>query len=78
MTRSEELRYLCCSSNVSTAVRCGRWDEAFLRAPHGTAEMVTAFWPGNVKAGSDITVALVAGYAFLKTSRNSRLIFPYE
>jgi hypothetical protein len=32
--------------------------------------MVTAFWPEDVKAGSDITVALFAGYAFLKTSRN--------
>jgi hypothetical protein len=49
-----------------------RWDEALRRAPHGASEMVTAFWPGIVKAGNDIAVALFAGYAFLKTSRNSR------
>jgi len=72
MPRSEELRYLCCSPNVR------RWDEELRRAPHGPSEMATAFWPGNVKAGNDIAVALFAGYAILKTSRNSRLIFPYE
>jgi len=65
---------ICAAFN--TPIR--RWDEALRRAPHGASEMVTAFWPGNVKAGNDIAVALFAGYAFLKTSRNSRLIFLYE
>jgi len=68
--------FVLLSECFNTPVR--RWDEALRRAPHGASEMVTAFWPGNVKAGNDSAVALFAGYAFLKTSRNSRLIFPYE
>ena len=64
------------SECFNTPIR--RWDEALRRVPHGASEMFTVFWTGNVKAGNDIAVALFAGYAFLKTSRNSRLIFPYE
>jgi hypothetical protein len=45
------------SKCFNTPVR--RWDEVLYRALHGTSEMVAAFWPGNVKAASDIAVALL-------------------
>jgi hypothetical protein len=68
--------FVVLSECFNTPVR--RWDEALRRELHGTSEMVTAFWPGNMKAGNDITVTLFAGYAFLKTSRNSRMIFAFK